>query len=141
MTSVSSESGGRDSCAAHPDVAYSGGQQPLVHLEADLRTTVEWAEEQHMAWAFTNCNAGARYARFWCDLMELDQIDWRAVSATSWDSVKEKKQAEFLLRRRFPWRLVDRIGVLDSGIADRVKAAIRDAGHQPMVETKPQWYY
>ncbi len=28
----------------HPDLTYRGGQRPIVHLEADLRTVVEWAD-------------------------------------------------------------------------------------------------
>ncbi|NQV33169.1 MAG: DUF4433 domain-containing protein, partial [Phycisphaeraceae bacterium] len=29
----------------HPDLAYHGGQGPIVHLEADLPQTVQWAKE------------------------------------------------------------------------------------------------
>ena len=32
-------------CANHPELAYRGGQQPIVHLEADLHLVVQWAEE------------------------------------------------------------------------------------------------
>lgn len=28
----------------HPQLAYQGGQGPIVHLEADLRNVVAWAE-------------------------------------------------------------------------------------------------
>src|ERR1019366_8716081 len=28
----------------HPDLAYQGGQEPIVHLEFDLHRVVEWAE-------------------------------------------------------------------------------------------------
>ena len=37
----------------HRDLAYSGGQGPIIHMEADLRQTVEWAEAQSLRWAFT----------------------------------------------------------------------------------------
>lgn len=39
-------------CANHPELAYHGGQRPIVHLEADLRQTVSWAEENGKRWAF-----------------------------------------------------------------------------------------
>src|SRR5688572_21238971 len=26
----------------HPDLTYQGGQDPILHLEADLRATVDW---------------------------------------------------------------------------------------------------
>ena len=28
----------------HPNLTYRGGQKPIVHLEADLRQTVDWAD-------------------------------------------------------------------------------------------------
>jgi hypothetical protein len=28
----------------HPDIEYHGGQEPIIHLVADLRKTVDWAE-------------------------------------------------------------------------------------------------
>jgi hypothetical protein len=36
----------------HPDVHYQGGQRPIVHLQADLRRTIDWAEEEGIRWAF-----------------------------------------------------------------------------------------
>src|SRR5215510_5718233 len=42
----------------HPDVTYKGGQQPIVHFQADLNRTIEWADEHGVAWAFSNGNAG-----------------------------------------------------------------------------------
>jgi hypothetical protein len=46
----------------HVDLTYRGGQRPIVHLEADLRTVVEWADSIERRWAFGNRNAGARYS-------------------------------------------------------------------------------
>ena len=47
--------------ANHPELAYRGGQELIVHLEADLFQTIAWAEEHEQRWAFTLSNAGARY--------------------------------------------------------------------------------
>jgi hypothetical protein len=41
------------------DLAYKGGQGPIVHLEADLRRVVEWADARNCKWAFSLSNAGA----------------------------------------------------------------------------------
>ena len=46
----------------HVDLTDRGGQRPIVHLEADLRTVVEWADSIERRWAFGNRNAGARYS-------------------------------------------------------------------------------
>lgn len=79
--------------ANHPKLTYRGGQNPIVHLEADLRRTVTWAEEQELRWAFTLSNAGSYYFEDRCDLRQLDQIDWDAVNAVNWQRCKEGKQA------------------------------------------------
>ena len=44
----------------HPELEYRGGQKPIVHLEADLRNAVSWAEDHGLRWAFTLSNAGSR---------------------------------------------------------------------------------
>lgn len=94
-----------------PDLTYHGGQQPILHLEADLLRTVEWAEQQVKRWAFTLSNAGSYYFENRCDLRHLNEINWDAVSARKWSgrgvpaAVKEGKQAEFLIEDYFPWQL------------------------------------
>ena len=37
----------------HPELSYRGGQSSIIHLEADLRQTVAWANAQGRRWAFT----------------------------------------------------------------------------------------
>ena len=54
--------------ANHESLAYRGGQGSIIHLEADLRSTVAWAEEQKRRWAFTSSNAGSLYFDDFCDL-------------------------------------------------------------------------
>ena len=125
----------------HPQLSYRGGQDPIVHLEADLRATVAWAEEQDLRWAFTLSNAGARYFEDRSDLGQLDEIDWDAVEATDWRRRKEGKQAEFLIEQRFPWELVSRIGVRSQRVCYQTEAALEVAAHKPPVEIRPAWYY
>jgi hypothetical protein len=127
--------------ANHPDLAYRGGQGHIIHLEADLRAAVTWAFSQKIRWAFSLSNAGARYFEDRCDLDDLNQIEWDAVQATDWRNCKEGKQAEFLVEHRFPWSLVERIGVNSRATYQRVIEALRDCKHKPRVEILPQWYY
>jgi ssDNA thymidine ADP-ribosyltransferase, DarT len=42
----------------HPELDYTGGQRPIVHLVADLHEIVRWAEAQGVRWAFSDRNAG-----------------------------------------------------------------------------------
>lgn len=54
-------------------------------------------------WAFTLSNAGSRYFEDRCDLQNLSEIDWNAIQARNWVSVKEAKQAEFLIEESLHW--------------------------------------
>ena len=130
-------------CANHPELAYRGGQQPIVHLEADLQQAVQWAAMNGLRWAFSLSNAGAYYTQFRSELDQLGEVNWDAVAATDFRpaDVKEAKQAEFLVQDSFPWHLVERIGVHSQAIAPRVANALHGAAHRPVIEIKRDWYY
>jgi len=131
----------------HPELTYQGGQQSVVHLEADLYAAVEWAEAHGKRWAFTLSNAGARYFEDRCDLEQLNQLDWESIQASRWAgsgipaTVKEGKQAEFLVEECLPWKLVARIGVCWDVMARRVDQALGQAAHRPIIEVRKDWYY
>jgi hypothetical protein len=60
----------------HLELNYRGGQRPILHLQADLRATVKWADDRRKKWAFSNTNAGAFYADFFKSLEQLSEINW-----------------------------------------------------------------
>ncbi len=130
-----------------PGLTYSDGQKPIVHLEADLSATVKWADQNSRRWAFTSSNAGSKFFEDYCKLEHLSKINWDAVQAVRWSgggispSIKEGKQAEFLIERQFPWELISRIGVRSPDICNRVNKAIQGVGHRPQVKILPKWYY
>ena len=127
----------------HPELTYRGGEGPIVHLEADLRESVAWAEAAGSRWAFTLSNAGAAYTEFRNHLAQLDEVDWAAVANNDFSSyeVKEGKQAEFLVHERFPWELVRNIGVRSESVRERVLAALEAGEHCPPVVVRPDWYF
>lgn len=129
--------------ANHSELSYRGGQEPIIHMEADLQGVVEWANRHGRKWAFSLSNAGASYTQFRSDLADLREINWPAVEARDFRSpdIKEGKQAEFLMHESFPWSLVSRIGVYSQAIAVQVSNALRDAEHRPAVEIRREWYY
>ena len=127
--------------ANRPKLAYRGGQNPIVHLEADLRETVAWADGKRRRWAFTLSNAGSTYFKDRHDLAQLDEIDWDAVRERNWHDCKEGKQAEFLVEQSFPWKLVRRVGVRSRGTWRRASATACAGGHRPPVEIIRGWYY
>ncbi len=125
----------------HTEITYHGGQEPIIHLVADLRRVVKWAETKQRRWVFTDSNAGSFYFNDYTDLGRLDVIDWNAVSATSWQNCREKKQAEFLMEQSFPWPLIDFIGVHSQSFYQQVLNALSAGAHRPRVEIKRDWYY
>jgi len=127
--------------ANHPELAYRGGPEPIIHFEADLHAVAAWAQANSRRWAFTLSNAGARYFEDRCNLAQLDEIDWDAVQARDWQQRKEGKQAEFLLQHSFPWTLVQRIGVQSPAVYRQVANALPAQGHRPAVEIRTDWYY
>ena len=125
----------------HPEMAYRGGQGPILHFEADLNAVVAWANAQAARWAFTLSNAGSCFFEDRNDLARLNEIKWTAVQARDWRAHKEGKQAEFLLEQRFPWHLIERIGVQSAVVYNQVVNTLPAHGHRPSVEVRPDWYY
>lgn len=135
------------------ELAYKGGQGQIIHLEAGLQMALDWATQNNKRWAFTLSNAGAYYFEDHSIIGKLNEINWDAVQARKWSgngvpgSVKEGKQAEFLVERGFPWHLIERIGYLNRSISPtcEVLASITDAlngaAHRPIVEKCNDWYY
>jgi len=126
-----------------PGLVYDGGQTHILHLEADLRGVVAWANSNGRRWAFTLSNAGSTYFSDRNDLARLCEIDWDAVGSTDWrdSTVKEHKQAEFLLEERLPWALIERIGVASAQMYSKVEQAVQNDSHRPKVEQRSDWYY
>lgn len=126
----------------HPELAYDGGQTPIIHLEADLQTVVEWAEANgDRKWAFTLSNAGSYYFEDRNNLAHLNEINWPAVLSNQWANCKEGKQAEFLMHDNFPFELVERIGVHSAPAHQLASNALSTSAHRPPIEILPSWYY
>ncbi len=130
-------------CANHAELAYRGGQDPIVHLEFDLTQVVAWANGQPRRWAFSLSNAGAVYTEFRASMADLHQLNWTAIAARDWRAtdVREGKQAEFLVFDSCPWSLVSQVGVKNQATKTLADSAITGAVHKPPVRIIPPWYY
>ena len=110
----------------------------IIHLEADLHASVAWADQNNKRWVFTLSNAGAYYFEDRCDLMQLDEINRDAVQTNQWSgsgiasSVKEGKQAAFLVEHSFPWHLIERIGVYSLLIYQQVANTLPAGGYREL---------
>lgn len=131
----------------HPELQYRGGQEPIIHLVADLYNFVEWTEKNTCRWAFTLSNAGSRDFEDRNNINQLADINWDAVHATQWSgnnvdpAISRGKQAEFLVENHFPWNLFERIGVHTTQTQQQVMSVLSTADHRPEVVMERTWYY
>lgn len=127
----------------HPELTYREGQQPIVHLEADLNSVMNWASINGVQCAFSNGNAGAYITAFYKDSTDLVHLNWFAIDAIDFRDakIKEGKQAEFLMFDVFPWSLIEKIGTINSIMAAKVQTALATAAYQPAIAIEPSWYF
>ena len=127
----------------HPNLTYRGGQEPIVHLQADFHTAVRWAESKSRRWAISDRNAGTYLAEFYNRPGDLDKFNWDAIASNDFREMKTKegKQAEFLMHNSFPWELVESIGAIDSRWAKRVDDVLHSVSHRPAVRVERAWYF
>ncbi len=128
----------------HPDLThYQAGQDPVLHLQVDMKAAIELADQYGIRWAFSDRNAGTYYTSFYNNYNELKNIDWAAVRATDFRDaqVKEGKQAEFLIHNTCPWHLVEKIGVLNRQRLEQVNAILQNIEHKPIVAIERSWYF
>jgi len=116
---------------------YSDGQPPIVHLVS----SVEAVFATGRPWAFTDRHADLAYTRFFDNWARCNEVDWNAMHLTWWKDKKEERQAEFLVHDWLPWACVEKIGVYNYAIAERVKKAIFNAKHCPPIVVETGWYY
>ena len=128
----------------HYELEYAGGQESIVHLRADLYTTVEWAEKNNLRWAFSSSNASSAYASFSSNLSQINHLNWDAINACYWAerSIKDQKQAEFLIENKFNCNLIDYIGVHNQDILKQAKILLNEASYCNIeVNIRRDWYY
>lgn len=128
----------------HPDLThYRDGQGPVLHLQVDMEAAVNWADRNGVRWAFSDRNAGSYYAEFYKNISELGKIDWTAITSNDFRDplIKDGKQAEFLIHDTCPWELVEKVGVMNGKIRNRVESIIGNVRHKPLVAIERTWYY
>ncbi len=125
----------------HPGIEYKGGQEPIVHLVFKMAEVISWANRNCRRWVFTDSNAGSRYFNDYCNLLDINRLNWNAINTNNWDTCKEGKQAEFLVEKSLPWCLMRQIGVYSLEYYHKVREVIATATHKPSIEIKYKWYY
>ncbi|MGA9381299.1 MAG: DUF4433 domain-containing protein [Phormidium sp.] len=88
------------------------------------------------------------YTEFYDNLSALEfAIDWNIMEDNYWANTSEdgdrkrRRQAEFLVYQFCPWRLIEKIGVIDRSIKLQVEQILENINHQPDIEVYSNWYY
>ncbi|MDW8328022.1 MAG: DUF4433 domain-containing protein, partial [Anaerolineales bacterium] len=133
----------RSKAFPHPELAYQDGQEPIIHLEADVHRVIAWAQQEKVRWAISSVNAGTRYAVFWNNVAALQRLDWTAIQATDFrdPDIKERKQAEFLVYGKVPLHLFEYVGVCTTPIQREARRILNAAGYHMPVDVRRDWYY
>lgn len=127
--------------------SYTGGEVPVVHLEADFHTSVKWAADNRKKWVLTTENARSKSAEDYDSINAIEKLNWDAIKNKTWGyqgvdpAVKSHKQSEFLMEESFPWHLIERIGIHPRMEARHINAVLTSSTHRPPVEFMKDWYY
>jgi hypothetical protein len=108
-----------------------------------MKRAIKWAEQNQIKWAFSDRNAGTYFASFYNDIKDIIEVNWDAVKATNFKDflVKEGKQAEFLIHDICAWQLIEKIGVLNQKMLDKVNSLLENSKYKPVVAIEKSWYY
>jgi ssDNA thymidine ADP-ribosyltransferase, DarT len=129
-------------------------QDDIVHLVGHAQAVLAAGHR----FVFSDIHAALDYARFFDDLPELDQIDWRIFFehpqlegyCRYWQNrystphhVRrlESRQAEFLVHQTAPIAVISEIGVRTEVGAKRVRATLSGTGWNPPLRVVPGWYF
>jgi hypothetical protein len=129
-------------------------QPDIVHFV----TTVEAANSNGLPFVFYDYNATLGIATCYNDLKDLNKIDWPLFHENPcldgyckyWNSRRdnaryvlrqETRQAEFLIHRKFPLKLMSMVGAYNEAKADEVRQIFDQTGVKLRVEAKPEWYF
>jgi hypothetical protein len=124
---------------------YNEGQAPLIYLTTTLRKV----QAAGCRFVFSDGHGLATFTSWYDNLAQLDNVDWNLVGARYWADTPEdndrqrRKQAEFLIWRSVDWSLIERIGVLNLQVKQRVEAVLGEFPQRarPRVEIHGEWYY
>ncbi|KHG66095.1 hypothetical protein QT17_01930 [Thermus sp. 2.9] len=121
---------------------YQGGQEPILHLVSSAQAV----HKAGLPFVFTDRHGVLSHARFFRQLEELAQLDWEAIQASYWadpPELREKKQAEFLVYKAFPWALIEEIAVYSQRVGEEVLKILKQfpEARRPRVCIRKDWYY
>jgi hypothetical protein len=100
-------------------------------------------------WCFTNGNAAKRISKYYNDLDDLNQIDWRSINSTDFGANNadgdedrlRKKHAEFLVKGKVPIKKLSHIAVLSATAKKQVETILAKNELDIKVVVEPKFYF
>ena len=115
-------------------------QREMVYLVSDAETV----EQANLGFVFTDGHAIMRYVLQYNCLADLPKVPWSVIQAKYWNNFPDgrcRRQAEFLVKDRFPLELVREIGVMDETMRQRVEAVVAPTRFKPLIRARREWYF
>ena len=116
------------------------GQREIVYLVA----AAEDVEAHQLPFAFTDGHGIISYVNHYNRLADLPKLFWDVIRAPYWNDFVDgrcKRQAEFLVKDRFPLTLVREIGVMDEMIRKQVENILQPTTLRPLLQVRREWYF
>ena len=125
---------------------YNEGQEPIIYLVSNVEDVVA----NNFPFVFTDGHGIAFETNWFDDLKNLNQVDWDMVNERYWVADydrdmdrQRRKQAEFLVYKFMPWKLINEIVVINPYIKKKVESILSHHSerlHCP-VRINKEWYY
>ena len=122
---------------------YDRGQEPIIYLVSRIDRIIEYCDD----WYFTDRHPVVAMARQYDDLGKLDSVDWDVMNARYWGNTdsdpdkRDRRQAEFLVRNKLPWKAIIGIAVFNREFKSRVEEILANCEHKPGVKIVRRWYF
>ena len=122
---------------------YNEGQKPIIYICSNAEKVAQSTTE----FVFTDGHAIMALTRFFEDLKNLHELDWDIINAQIWKDTtiypdrKRKRQAEFLVYKRFPMELINEIIVIDKQMQNKVNLLLQANEVDLPVRICRNWYY
>ena len=122
---------------------YNQGQEPVVYLVSRIDKVLDSCND----WCFADRHPVVKLARVYNDLNDLNKVDWGVMNARMWKDTEEipdkqeRRQAEFLVKNKLPWKAIVGIAVFNREIKNKVQELLANCEHKPGVTIVREWYF
>jgi hypothetical protein len=116
------------------------GQSEIIYLVA----SAEDVAASHLPFMFTDGHAIISYVTHYNRLEDLTKLHWPVIEAHYWNNFVDgrcRRQAEFLIKDRFPLELAREIGVMDEAMRQSVENLLAPTAFQPLIRVRREWYF